>query len=75
MNKQQILIKFKNCKNKRTYLNPLVDLAFEIQNFKIDIKPIIKNGLTYDIITTKIKDYDKIKGNWFKTELSLYEII
>ena len=34
----------------------------------------IKN-LSYDITGTSIKKYDKIKGNWFKTNFAKYEII
>ncbi|MHA1478389.1 MAG: hypothetical protein ACTSPU_09350 [Promethearchaeota archaeon] len=33
----------------------------------------IKN-LSYDIKTTSIKQYDKLKGNWFKTDFAKYEI-
>ena len=33
------------------------------------------NSLSYDITTTKIKDYDKTnKGEWFKTEYAIYEL-
>jgi len=37
-------------------------------------KESIINRLTSDIKTTSIKEYDKIKGNWFKTEFAKYEL-
>jgi len=74
-NKQTILNKFKLSLNKKTFLNPLVDLAFEIQNFNIDITPKISMGLSYDITTKKIIDYDKINGKWFKSKLAKYELL
>tara|TARA_Y100000310_G_scaffold307455_1_gene349541 strand:+ start:625 stop:978 length:354 start_codon:yes stop_codon:yes gene_type:complete len=43
------------------------------KNFRSKME--ILNKLPYDIKTNTIKEYDNIKGNWFKTELCLYELI
>ncbi len=75
MNKRDVLKKFKKSINRRTFLNPEKDLAFEIANFDLDVSPKIQKGLTYDITTTKIRTYDKNNGNWFKTRIALYEIV
>lgn len=75
MNKNDILKTFKNNLNKKTYLNPKKDLAFEIENFNIDIKPTTQKGLSFDMTTKKIKEYDKLNGLWFKSDLALYELV
>lgn len=75
MNKNEILKKFKTITNRRTYINPEINLKFEIDNFKININPITQLGLPYNVTTTKIKEYDKLNGDWFKTDIALYEVV
>ena len=43
--------------------------VFKNKNNKTEL---VKN-LSYDVNLTTIKDYDKIKGEWFKTNFAKYE--
>ena len=77
MNKKEIYDLFKKSKLEKSFLNPKVDLAFELNNNMISKKDIITKvvfGLTHDIKQVNVLEYDK-KGSWLKTRLCLYMFI
>ena len=75
MNKQTIYQKFKKATFKKSFIEG-EKLAFYTNFFKdFDSKPAIQKGLTFDLSPKSIKDYDRINGDWFKTNLCFYEFI
>jgi len=83
MNKQQIYKIFKRATLTKTffdladymnYLHYRQNIPFDEMDNITEVKPITQKGLTWDIKTTTIKDYDKINGAWIKTDLALYEV-